>query len=203
MREIFLKADTETQFPEGLPDFIRLHPTKPTGRTIKDEEGRDVPEKMVLPGVWASIVDRGDSDLSSIADLMTPWEEGLPRRVGLLPTEESWNAEINEERDKRLSWGVTVGVTGIGDIPVQGRDKDMSVILGLRVAAAEAKAMGVTAPVMVYRDRDNTEHSLTPAQCHEMCLKAQLGAQALYQASWALKSLEPGSVDVTDGSYWP
>ena len=73
------------------------------------------------------------------------------------------HAEINAERDRRIDAGVTVSVTGYGDIPVQGREEDRINTLALKDTARDLIAAGITDPIVPFRDADNVLHLLTPA----------------------------------------
>lgn len=147
------------------------------------------PDRIVIDGVVEEDVPPSGSRAQTRT--IGEWEEGRWRRI------------VDAERDRRLARGVTVQVAGVGAIPVQGRDRDMSVVLGLRVAARDLIDDGVTAAVIPFRDGDNTDHMLTPAQTVEMTRRAQAGAQAIYQAAWALKALSVRPDDVSTWTGWP
>lgn len=103
---------------------------------------------------------------------------------------------VNAERDRRLEAGVTVNVTGYGDIPIQGRAVDQINTLALADTARDLIAAGVTDAIIPFRDADNVLHTLTPAQVKELTDKGKSAASAIYQVAWAMKD---GTGDFTDG----
>lgn len=118
------------------------------------------------------------------------------------------SGDVNRERDRRLAAGVTVNVTGYGDIPVQGGPGDQINMLALGATAQELIGAGVTAAVVPFRDAVNTMHDLTPDQVADMVRKAKEAASAIYAVSWAMKD---GTGDFTGGipadytadTHWP
>jgi len=111
--------------------------------------------------------------------------------------------QVNIERSRRLVEGSTISVTSYGEIPVQGRDQDQITILALEASAKDLKAAGVTTAAIPFRDRDNGSHMLTPDQTIELMAKAKQYAQAIYQASWALKDMTKIPEDYKDDKWWP
>lgn len=111
--------------------------------------------------------------------------------------------QINVERDRRISAGTTVNVTGYGDIPLQGGERDQTNLLGLVTAAQVRLAGGDTATLTKFRDAENVDHMLTPMQVIEMWSKGAAWISANYDASWALKAMDPIPADFADDSYWP
>lgn len=110
---------------------------------------------------------------------------------------------INAERERRISAGTTVTVTGVGDIPVQGRDVDIRNLQGLGLMALARVSSGDTTTLTTFRDADNVDHDLTPPQVLELVQNAAAAAEAIIQASWAIKAMDPLPSDVTDDSLWP
>ena len=119
------------------------------------------------------------------------------RRIAEIP------AKVNAERERRLIAGVTVNVSGYGDIPLQGRDQDQINLLALKDTARDLAAAGVTTAVIPFRDADNVTHTLTPAQMIELANEGKTAASAIYQASWAIKARNDlATIDITDDQYW-
>ena len=119
------------------------------------------------------------------------------RRIAEIP------AKVNAERERRLIAGVTVNVSGYGDIPLQGRDQDQINLLALKDTARDLAAAGVTTAVIPFRDADNVTHMLTPAQMIELANDGKTAASAIYQASWAIKARNDlATIDITDDQYW-
>lgn len=118
--------------------------------------------------------------------------------------QESRSKGVNAERDRRLSQGAVVNVTGYGDIPLQGRERDQINTLALKDTAKDLVDANVTTAVIPFRDAENTLHILTATQVIDMANKGKTAASAIYQASWDLKGTEGGiPSDYTDDIYWP
>lgn len=113
------------------------------------------------------------------------------------------HAAVNTERERRIAAGATVTVTGAGDIPVQGREVDVRNLQGLGLGALARVSTGDTATITVFRDAGNVDHDLTPPQVLELVQKASACAEAIIQASWAIKALDPLPDDVTADALWP
>jgi hypothetical protein len=111
-------------------------------------------------------------------------------------------AAVNVERERRIAQGVTVTVSGAGDIPVQGREVDVRNLQGLGLAALARVSTGDLATVTVFRDANNVDHELLPPQVLELVQRAAGAAQAIIEASWAIKALDPLPADVTDDELW-
>lgn len=110
---------------------------------------------------------------------------------------------VNAERDRRILAGVAVEVVGIGPIPLQGRPADQINMMALSDTARELQTAGITAPIIPFRDGDNVEHILTAAQMLEANNKGKQWVSAVYQASWAIKAMDPLPADVTADHFWP
>jgi len=113
------------------------------------------------------------------------------------------HARVNAERERRIGMGHLVDVTGYGGVPVQGRSQDQINLLALKDTARDLSEAGVTSAVIPFRDGDNTDHMLTPAQMIEVANKGKSAASAIYQAAWAIKAMDPLPEDVTDDALWP
>jgi hypothetical protein len=109
---------------------------------------------------------------------------------------------VNTERERRIAAGATVTVTGAGDIPVQGREVDVRNLQGLGLGALARVTAGDTATVTTFRDADNVDHDLTPPQVLELVQRASGVAEAIIQASWAIKAMDPLPDDVTGDELW-
>ncbi len=112
-------------------------------------------------------------------------------------------ADVFAERDRRLELGVTLTVSGYGDVPVQGRVADMIAYLSVKDMARARADQGVTDPVVTLRDAANVMHSLTPAQAIELVSKAQAAAQDIYAASWAILDAADIPEDFASDTRWP
>jgi hypothetical protein len=113
------------------------------------------------------------------------------------------HAAVNAERERRIAVGATVTVTGAGSIPVQGRDVDVRNLQGLGLAALARVSAGDTATITTFRDAHNVDHDLTPSQVLELVQRAAGVAEAIIQASWTIKAMDPLPEDVTADELWP
>jgi len=114
---------------------------------------------------------------------------------------------VNAERDRRLVEGTPIPVTGYGDIPLTGTDRDMTIITALLIRAQTAHATGITSPSMVIRDKLNVIHNLTPAQMLELTSRGMQWVEDTMATAWAMKDgtspYEEGiPSDFTDDVYW-
>lgn len=112
------------------------------------------------------------------------------------------HAHINAERDRRILSGTTVTIAGVGDIPLQGGAEHERNLQGLAFAAQMRVASGDTETITVFRDGDNQNHNLTPLQVLALWQGGAAYISQLYQASWALKALDPIPQDYRNDSYW-
>lgn len=112
-------------------------------------------------------------------------------------------AAVNAERERRIAAGATVSVIGAGNIPVQGREADVRNLQGLGLMALARVSAGDTSTVAVFRDAGNVDHDLTPPQVLELVQGAAAAAEAIIQASWAIKAMDPLPDDVAADELWP
>lgn len=118
---------------------------------------------------------------------------------------------LNSHVDIRIEAGTvfTINADGGGtrDIPLTGRAADQSVYLAQLIRAQGLKAAGVTAPVMVLRDRDNATQSLTPDEMMELVAQAMSWVEATRLKAWNMKDgvapYQDGvPLDYKDDSHW-
>lgn len=111
---------------------------------------------------------------------------------------------VNAERDRRIIAGTDITVTGVvGVVALQGRDVDQRNMLGLVQAASLRLAQGDTTTVIKFRDRNNVDHDLVPAQVIEMWSIGAAWLSATIAASWAIKALDPIPQDYAADARWP
>ena len=106
-------------------------------------------------------------------------------------------AAINAERQRRI-----VGGTVINGVRVTGRDEDARNLTNLALAAQMRLAAGDTTTITIFRDGDNVDHELTPAQVIALWQGSAAFVSALYAASWAIKAQDPLPPDVTVDALW-
>jgi len=108
------------------------------------------------------------------------------------------SADVNAERDRRIVAGKM-----INGIAVTGRDEDARNLTSLALAAQLRIANGDTATTTTFRDGNNTDHDLTPPEMLALWQGSAAYVSALYEASWAIKALDPIPADFDADSRWP
>ncbi len=122
---------------------------------------------------------------------------------GIYATPPPTSADVNVERARREQAGCTVIDPVAGQIPLDGNERSMRNLQGLAFAASLRLGQGDTTTVTVFRDAQNNNHSLVPAQVVSLWSQGAAYISALYAASWAIKSLDPIPADYADDSRWP
>ncbi|WP_223479255.1 DUF4376 domain-containing protein [Oricola indica] len=153
-----------------------------------DEEGAETAEWTAWDTVrQAAIAAFGDAPVLSVDP-----DEAVAARIR--------SDAINEERERRIVAGVSVDVTGAGAIPISGKETDIRNLQGLGMAALSRIVGGDTTTITVFRDAENQNHELLPAQVFELWQASAGYVSLLYQASWALKA---NDADYLDDANWP
>lgn len=116
--------------------------------------------------------------------------------------------DVNVERDRRIAAGHLFTVEGYGDVPLQGRLQDQINLQARLIAAQGYKAAGVTDPVLILRDAENVNRTLTPDQMIDLVGQGVAWIEATMMVSWAMKDrtapFEAGiPPDYADDTYWP
>jgi phage tail sheath gpL-like len=107
-------------------------------------------------------------------------------------------AAVNAERDRRIVAGKT-----INGVAVTGRDEDARNLTNLALVAQVRIASGDTATLTTFRDGNNTDHDLTPAEMLALWQGSAAYVSALYAASWVIKALDPIPADYDADARWP
>lgn len=131
-----------------------------------------------------------DTDLGGGIKLV-PWDDAD------LPVT---SIEVNAERDRRIGEPITVLIEDIGPVRIDMTPQSRNNIQGLITLAMLQQ--GSTEPMVTFRDADNEDHDLTPAQVIQMAVQAAQRVDAIYKASWALKAEDPIPIDYTAGGHW-
>jgi hypothetical protein len=108
------------------------------------------------------------------------------------------NEDVNAERQRRVVAGKT-----INGVAVTGRDEDARNLTNLALAAQLRIGSGDTTTTTTFRDGNNVDHDLTPPQMLALWQASAAYVSALYEASWALKAMDPIPVDYADATHWP
>lgn len=193
-KAIYLLQDAETAVIDGtgLHGVVRAFDIKPETHEIVTVPAPEIWVGGALSWSGTDWVVLDQPALDAEAERL----EGLKRDA------------VNVERDRRIATGATFTVTGYGDIPITGAQRDQSMLTGLLIKAQGAKALGVTASVMKLRDAVNGNHLLTPDQMLELISLGMSWIEDTMQVSWDMKDAEGDFTagipdDFRDDSYWP
>lgn len=131
-------------------------------------------------------------------------ENGVVHQVYVLVDKPGPGSEqVNAERERRIVSGANFTVSGVAEpIHVTGRDEDKVNLQALAFAASLRLGQGDNATITVFRDGQNVDHSLIPAQVLELWQHAAAYVTLIYQRSWEIKALAPIPADYADDSYW-
>lgn len=111
------------------------------------------------------------------------------------PTQAELAIAVNRERARRIEAGKV-----IDGARVTGRDEDARNLTNLALAAQLRLAAG-DATATTFRDGDNVDHQLSPAQVLSLWQQSAAYVSSLYAASWALKA-GPIPADYAADQYW-
>lgn len=106
--------------------------------------------------------------------------------------------DVNSERQRRILAGKVIDA-----VHVTGSAEDARNLMSLALGAQMRLAAGDTETFTTFRDGDNVDHELTPPQLLSLWQQSADYVSALYEASWALKAVEPIPRDFADDSHWP
>ena len=95
-------------------------------------------------------------------------------------------AAVDRERQRRVIAGKT-----INGVAVTGRDEDARNLTHLALAAKLRIGSGDTTITTTFRDGNIVDHDLTPPEMLALWQGSAAYVSALYEASWALKAMEP------------
>lgn len=105
---------------------------------------------------------------------------------------------INAERQRRILEGKV-----IDGVQVTGSDEDARNLTSLALGAQLRLAAGDNETLTTFRDGDNVDHQLTPAQLLSLWQQSAAYVSELYAASWTLKAMEPIPSNFADDEHWP
>jgi hypothetical protein len=75
--------------------------------------------------------------------------------------------------------------------------------MSLALGAQMRLAAGDNETLTTFRDGENVDHELTPAQLLSLRQQSAEYVSALYAATWALKAMAPIPADYASDEYWP
>lgn len=117
------------------------------------------------------------------------------RRIAELP------AKVNAERDRRIAAGMAVTVS-VGTFNVQTDPKSREIIAGLSQVGLIRNVSSDTTTT-IFRDADNIEWTLTPADLVSMGMQVAAMVDSVYKASWTIKARpDLADIDIADDQYW-
>lgn len=114
------------------------------------------------------------------------------------PAPQPTNEDVNAERDRRIIAGKT-----INGVAVTGRDEDARNLTNLALAAQLRIASADTTTTTTFRDGNNIDHDLTPAEMLALWQGSAAYVSDLYAASWVIKALDPIPFDYAADERWP
>lgn len=175
---------------------------------------------MIIAKIEGGVVVQINRDfhLADGESLPTGWQQaGLDVVPGYLledgalvaPRFHPTGLDVDSEADRRIEAGSSFTVSWqAAPIPMTGRQKDQSAILGLFGKAQLLKVAGVTSADMVFRDADNHNHTLTPDQMLELCGLGMGWIELVRRSAWTLKddakaAGTPIPADYADDKHWP
>lgn len=106
--------------------------------------------------------------------------------------------DVNAERDRRIVAGKT-----INGVAVTGREEDARNLTNLALASQLRIGSGDTTTPITFRDGNNVDHDLTPAEMLALWQGSAAYVSELYAASWVIKTLDPIPTDYADNTRWP
>lgn len=146
----------------------------------KPAEADPIPEGKVSTGRTVQLVNGVVKWVHTLEDYVVP---------------EVTSDDVNAERTKRIEQGSLFTVTGITpQIRVTGRPEDMDTLLAL-VVTAQLRISQSDTTVTQYRDGNNVDHMLSPAQIIELWSQSMAWVERVYKASWDIKAMSPIPTD--------
>lgn len=128
---------------------------------------------------------------------------GVTRFNPVIPVAANPTASVDAEHDRRVLTGRAFAVDGIGDVPLEGSEKTQLVLLALKDTARDLKDAGITAPALVFTDRDGTDRRMTAGQMIALVNAGKAWVQSVHEAKRALKAMDPIPADFADDRHWP
>lgn len=146
----------------------------------KPAEADPIPEDKVSVGRTVQLVSGVVKWVHTLEDYVAP---------------EVTSDDVNDERTRRIEQGSLFTVTGIAQqIRVTGRPEDMDTLLAL-VVTAQLRISQNDNTVTQYRDGNNVDHMLSPAQIIELWGQSMAWVERVYKASWDIKAMSPIPAD--------
>ncbi|MEO0980015.1 MAG: hypothetical protein AAFY24_22315 [Pseudomonadota bacterium] len=169
--------------------------------------------RVFLEGSWQYVPDhRGETWYRGFGVPVVVSRLGDPAVAGLTSAEPAapppTNDEVDAERQRRIDQGAEFDLVGGLTIAITGRQRDQTTLTGVYMVALAQHGAGETGQTLVYRDRTNVNHMLTPQQVIDLYLKGLQWITAIMQVSWDMKD---GAGIYTDGipadyvedDHWP
>ena len=150
-----------------------------------------------VKGDWLEVEDTYLGDLTS-------WRIFDSKLIlyDLGPITREFRDKVNEERERRIKEGTKVSITNYGEVSLQGRLEDQTSLQGLAFGAQLRMSLGDNKTELLFLDKDNILHKLTPPQLLELWQKGAAFVSATYAKSWVIKELDPFSTNPSDPGLW-
>lgn len=103
---------------------------------------------------------------------------------------------IAKERERRMALPVTVNLQDGRSFPVQTDPKSREIIAGL-AQVGTIRLVTQSTETSTFRDMDNVDQAMSPAELVSMGVQVAASVDAIYKASWAIKS-RPDYLDLED-----
>lgn len=171
-------------------------------RYVNEAKTRINVDLEIGPNRWqAFTLDENDGDAKfNLTVLRNRISKGPAIAAHEPPDATPTNGDVNFERDRRLTLGQPLSITGYA-YPIYVNWADQANLTSVAVAAAAQIQQGNGEQTIVWRDNQNVEHILTYSQVLELHVVATAATSAIYQFSWALKQgTIPGNY--ADDIYW-
>jgi len=111
--------------------------------------------------------------------------------------------QVNIERDRRVAEGCQVDIPALGKVTLQGRDQDLRNLQGLAFAASMRIQQGDYTHLTTFRDRQNVDWEMTPAQILHLWKEGAEFVSSVYAVAWMLKDQSPIPSNYTEDHLWP
>jgi hypothetical protein len=188
---------------------IAAQPEPEKESTVYDEEGEP---STVIADEWKRWdearreVAAADANLLALAKLRAePPEDAEPVKDTFKPrpVSKATAEAVDAEHDRRAIHGRSFAVPGIGAVPLEGTERTQLVLLALKDSARDLRDAGVTAPLLLFTDRDGTDHMMTAAQMIDLVNAGKAWMQKVHAAKRDLKAMDPIPADFADDRHWP
>lgn len=153
-----------------------------------------IPDGKIATGFRVEVIDGVLTIVYDLQDAPSP-----PIDPATLPVT---SQEIAQEVERRIAMPLTVQGLSVDSFQINMDAPSQRNLQGL---ASVGMYLSAVAPgtITAFRDYANVQHDLLPSDLVAMGLQVAGRIQAVYEASWALKAIDPIPKNYADDSYWP